>query len=48
MFIRDGQEVVINGMWYIVEGDEEDGWIFVVDQDGVSHEVHVGNIDHVY
>jgi hypothetical protein len=48
MIIRDGQEVVIGGMWYIVEGDEEDGWIFVCDQDGGSREVHVGDIDHIY
>lgn len=45
---RDGQEVVIGGMLYIVEGDEEDGYIFVVDQEGGSREVHVSEIDHVY
>jgi hypothetical protein len=46
--LRNGQEVVINGMWYIVEGDEENGWVFVVDQNGGSREVNVGEIDHVY
>lgn len=46
--IRDGVEVIVRGQWYIVEGNVEDGMVFVVDQDGGAKEISINEIDHVY
>jgi hypothetical protein len=42
------QEVLVNGVWMMIDEMIDDNSAWAIDQDGESHEIDAGMVDHYY